>query len=67
MACAKAVDGFELRTGPDKGKKVIVDGPEYETAASLGSNVGIFDPCGPSKPTTTPTTTPTTPSRWPPA
>ncbi|TDY51702.1 aldehyde:ferredoxin oxidoreductase [Aminivibrio pyruvatiphilus] len=44
MACAKAVDGFELRTGPDKGKKVIVDGPEYETAASLGSNVGIFDP-----------------------
>jgi len=44
MACAKAVDGFELRTGPDRGKKVTVDGPEYETAASLGSNVGIFDP-----------------------
>jgi len=44
MACAKTVDGFVLRTGPDKGKKVTVDGPEYETAASLGPNVGIFDP-----------------------
>ena len=44
MACSKAVDGFELRTGPDRGKKVTVDGPEYETAASLGPNVGIFDP-----------------------
>jgi aldehyde:ferredoxin oxidoreductase len=44
MACAKTVDGFELRTGPDRGKKVTVDGPEYETAASLGPNVGIFDP-----------------------
>ena len=44
MACAKTVDGFELRTGPDRGRKVTVDGPEYETAASLGPNVGIFDP-----------------------
>ncbi|NLK19069.1 MAG: aldehyde:ferredoxin oxidoreductase [Synergistaceae bacterium] len=44
MACAKAVDGFELRTGPDKGKKVTVDGPEYETAAAIGANIGIFDP-----------------------
>jgi aldehyde:ferredoxin oxidoreductase len=44
MACAKAVDGFELRTGPGKGKKVIVDGPEYETAAGVGSNLGIFEP-----------------------
>ncbi len=44
MACAKAVDGFELKTGPDRGKRVTVDGPEYETAASLGPNVGIFDP-----------------------
>ena len=43
MACAKAVDGFELRTGPYKGHKVTVDGPEYETAASLGSCCGIFD------------------------
>jgi aldehyde:ferredoxin oxidoreductase len=44
MACAKAVDGFELRTGPDRGKKVLVDGPEYETAAGVGSNLGIFEP-----------------------
>ena len=44
MACAKAVDGFELKTGPLKGKKVTVDGPEYETCAGLGSNIGIFDP-----------------------
>lgn len=44
MACAKAVDGYILKTGPWKGKKVTVDGPEYETAASIGSNVGIFDP-----------------------
>ncbi|MDD2199820.1 MAG: aldehyde ferredoxin oxidoreductase N-terminal domain-containing protein, partial [Bacteroidales bacterium] len=43
MQCAKGVDGFELRTGPYKGTKVIVDGPEYETAAGLGSNMGIFD------------------------
>ncbi len=43
MQCAKGVDDFELRTGPYKGQKVIVDGPEYETAAGLGSNLGIFD------------------------
>ncbi|HWQ31211.1 MAG TPA: aldehyde ferredoxin oxidoreductase C-terminal domain-containing protein [Negativicutes bacterium] len=44
MSCAKAVDHFELKTGPYKGEKVIVDGPEYENAAGLGSNCGIFDP-----------------------
>jgi len=44
MACAKAADGFELLTGPYKGQKVVVDGPEYENAAGLGSNCGIFDP-----------------------
>lgn len=42
MACAKAVDGFELKTGPYKGQKVIVDGPEYETAAGA-ANMGCFD------------------------
>ncbi len=42
MACAKAVDDFELKTGPYKGQKVVVDGPEYETAAG-GSNMGGFD------------------------
>jgi aldehyde:ferredoxin oxidoreductase len=44
MACAKGVDDFPLKTGPYKGDKVIVDGPEYENAAGLGSNLGIFDP-----------------------
>lgn len=42
MACAKAVDGFELRTGPYKGQRVTVDGPEYETAAGA-ANMGCFD------------------------
>ena len=44
MSCAKGVDKFKLKTGPYKGDEVIVDGPEYETAAGLGSNCGIFDP-----------------------
>ncbi|HNU00084.1 MAG TPA: aldehyde ferredoxin oxidoreductase C-terminal domain-containing protein [Acidobacteriota bacterium] len=44
MACAKAADGFELLTGPYKGHRVTVDGPEYETVGGCGSNVGIFDP-----------------------
>ncbi len=42
MACAKTIDNFELKTGPYKGQKVTVDGPEYETAAG-GSNMGLFD------------------------
>ena len=44
MSCAKGVDDFELKSGPYKGQKVIVDGPEYETTSSLGSIMGIFDP-----------------------
>jgi aldehyde:ferredoxin oxidoreductase len=44
MSCSKGVDDFEIQTGPYKGQKVIVDGPEYENAAGLGSNCGIFDP-----------------------
>jgi len=43
MACAKGADGMTLRTGPYKGQTVTVDGPEYENAAGLGSNAGIFD------------------------
>ncbi|HNX31202.1 MAG TPA: aldehyde ferredoxin oxidoreductase C-terminal domain-containing protein [Holophaga sp.] len=43
MACAKGADGVELRTGPYKGHRVTVDGPEYENAAGLGSNCGVFD------------------------
>ncbi|MBU1919709.1 aldehyde:ferredoxin oxidoreductase [bacterium] len=44
MACAKAVDAYTLRTGPYKGDKVSVDGPEYETIGAFGSNMGTFDP-----------------------
>jgi aldehyde:ferredoxin oxidoreductase len=44
LACSHAVDGYTVRTGPYKGQKVIVDGPEYETIAGVGSNCGIFDP-----------------------
>ncbi|HDQ70833.1 MAG TPA: aldehyde:ferredoxin oxidoreductase, partial [Chloroflexi bacterium] len=44
VACAHAVDEYEVHTGPYKGQKVIVDGPEYETIAGVGSNCGIFEP-----------------------
>lgn len=43
MACAKAADKFELKTGPYKGHRVCVDGCEYETVAGVASNCGIFD------------------------
>jgi aldehyde:ferredoxin oxidoreductase len=43
MACAKTVDGFTVLTGPYKGQKVTVDGPEYETVG-CGSNMGLWDP-----------------------
>ena len=44
MSCSKGVDDFELKTGPYKGQRVCVDGPEYETIAGTGSSCGIFDP-----------------------
>jgi len=44
MACTKGVDDYVIKTGPYKGQTVIVDGPEYENAGGLGSNMGIFDP-----------------------
>ncbi|MBU1091817.1 aldehyde:ferredoxin oxidoreductase, partial [Patescibacteria group bacterium] len=44
VACAHGIKNLELKTGPLKGQKVWVDGPEYETIAALGSNLGIFDP-----------------------
>ena len=44
MSCSKGVDNYEVQTGPYRGQLVIVDGPEYENAAGLGSNCGIFDP-----------------------
>jgi len=44
VACSHGVRDFVPFTGPYKGKKVFVDGPEYETIAGCGSNLGIFDP-----------------------
>ncbi len=44
VACAHGVKDFVPLTGPYKGKKVFVDGPEYETIAGCGSNIGVFDP-----------------------
>jgi aldehyde:ferredoxin oxidoreductase len=43
VACAHGVKDFVPFTGPYRGKKVFVDGPEYETIAGCGSNLGIFD------------------------
>ncbi len=44
LSCSHGVDHFHLRTGPFRGQAVLVDGPEYENAAGLGANLGIFDP-----------------------
>jgi aldehyde:ferredoxin oxidoreductase len=44
MACSKGADGHVVMTGPYKGQSVTVDGPEYESAAGLGPNCGIFQP-----------------------
>lgn len=43
MACAKTVDGYTVMTGPYKGEKVTVDGPEYETIGAC-ANMSIWDP-----------------------
>jgi len=43
LACTKGSDSFRLISGPHKGRRVAVDGPEYETAAVI-TNLGIFDP-----------------------
>ncbi|MGA2769041.1 MAG: aldehyde ferredoxin oxidoreductase C-terminal domain-containing protein [Candidatus Bathyarchaeia archaeon] len=43
MACAHGVKDFEPRTGPFRGRRVFVSGPEYETIAGVGSSCGIFD------------------------
>ncbi|MEE4365470.1 MAG: aldehyde ferredoxin oxidoreductase C-terminal domain-containing protein [Desulfotignum sp.] len=43
VACSHGVKDFSPFTGPFQGKKVFVDGPEYETVAGCGSNLGIFD------------------------
>ncbi len=44
LACAHGVKDFVPLSGPYKGTRVFVDGPEYETVAGCGSNLGIFDP-----------------------
>jgi aldehyde:ferredoxin oxidoreductase len=44
LACAHGIKDFVPITGHFKGQKVWVDGPEYETIAACGSNLGIFDP-----------------------
>ncbi len=43
VACAHGVKDFSPFTGPYRGQKVFVDGPEYETIAGCGSSLGIFD------------------------
>ena len=43
VACAHGVKDFSPFTGPYRGQKVFVDGPEYETVAGCGSSLGIFD------------------------
>jgi aldehyde:ferredoxin oxidoreductase len=44
LSCSHGVDHFPIKTGPYAGQCVLVDGPEYENAAGLGSNIGNFDP-----------------------
>ena len=44
VSCSHYSEGYEVRTGPFKGQKLIVDGPEYETIAGCGSNWGVWDP-----------------------
>lgn len=43
VMCAHGISNLKMTSGPDKGKCVHVDGPEYETIAAWGSNLGIFD------------------------
>ncbi|MFW9772393.1 MAG: aldehyde ferredoxin oxidoreductase family protein [Promethearchaeota archaeon] len=44
VSCSHYSEDYEVMTGPFKGQKVIVDGPEYETIAGVGSNWGVWDP-----------------------
>jgi len=44
VACSHGAKDFIPLTGPYRGQRVFVDGPEYETIAGCGSNLGIFDP-----------------------
>ena len=44
VSCSHYSENYEVMTGPFEGEKVIVDGPEYETIAGVGSNWGVWDP-----------------------
>jgi len=44
LACSHGVSNYTVKTGPYAGQRVMVDGPEYETLAGVGSNLRIFDP-----------------------
>jgi aldehyde:ferredoxin oxidoreductase len=44
LQCAHGVTHYHVKTGPYKGRAVMVDGPEYETLGGLGSNIGVYDP-----------------------
>ena len=46
VGCSHGVSNFECKTGPYKGQKVSVDGPEYETIAGCGSSWYVSDPDG---------------------
>ncbi len=43
VSCSHYSRDHEVLTGPFKGQKVIVDGPEYETIAGCGSNWDVWD------------------------
>jgi aldehyde:ferredoxin oxidoreductase len=43
LACAKGAENVELTRGPYAGRKVNIDGPEYETVGAVCC-MGIFDP-----------------------
>ncbi len=43
LACAKGAENVTLLKGPQAGRQVGIDGPEYETAGGV-TCMGIFDP-----------------------
>jgi aldehyde:ferredoxin oxidoreductase len=43
LACSKGAENVALTHGPQAGRRVGIDGPEYETAAAV-TCMGIFDP-----------------------
>jgi aldehyde:ferredoxin oxidoreductase len=43
LACAKGAENVTLTRGPMAGRKVSIDGPEYETITAV-TCMGIFDP-----------------------